>query len=61
MGGENTEDSKWQGVEVPKHEVTITKGYYLGKYEVTQAQFQTIMGSNPSSASKDPNARAIAR
>ena len=58
MGGENTKDSKWQGVEVPKHEVTITKGYYLGKYEVTQAQFQKIMGSNPSKASKDPNAPA---
>jgi formylglycine-generating enzyme required for sulfatase activity len=58
MGGENTEDSKWQGVEVPKHEVTITKGYYLGKYEVTQAQFQKIMGSNPSKASEDPNAPA---
>jgi formylglycine-generating enzyme required for sulfatase activity len=58
MGGENTKDGKWQGVEVPKHEVTITKGYYLGKYEVTQAQFQKIMGSNPSKASKDPNAPA---
>ena len=58
MGGENTKDSKWQGVEVPKHEVTITKGYYLGKYEVTQAQFQKLMGSNPSTASKDPNAPA---
>ena len=58
MGGENTKDSKWQGVEVPKHEVTITKGYYMGKYEVTQAQFKKIMGSNPSKASKDLNAPA---
>jgi formylglycine-generating enzyme required for sulfatase activity len=56
MGGSNTQDSKWHGVEVPKHEVTITKGYYLGKYEVTQAQFEALMGSNPSQASKDPNA-----
>lgn len=58
MGGSNTKDSKWQGVEVPKHEVTITKGFYLGKYEVTQAQYQTIMGSNPSKAVKDPNCPA---
>ena len=58
MGGSNTKDSKWHGVEVPKHEVTLTKGYYMGKYEVTQAQFQKIMGSNPSKASKDPNCPA---
>lgn len=48
MGGENTKDSKWNGIELPKHEVTITKGFYMGKYEVTQEQFQHVMGSNPS-------------
>lgn len=58
MGGENTKQSKWACVEVPKHEVKITKGYYLGKYEVTQAQFQKIMGRNPSKAAKDPNCPA---
>lgn len=58
MGGENTKDSKWQAAEVPKHEVKITKGFYLGKYEVTQAQFQALMGSNPSQAVKDPNCPA---
>jgi formylglycine-generating enzyme required for sulfatase activity len=55
MGGENAKDGKWECVEVPKHEVTLTKGFYLGKYEVTQAQYQLVMGSNPSKASKDPN------
>ncbi|MGI6457227.1 MAG: formylglycine-generating enzyme family protein [bacterium] len=29
------------------HSVTITRDYYLGKYEVTQAQWQAVMGSNP--------------
>ncbi len=58
MGGSNAKHSKWHGVEVPKHEVTLTKGFYMGKYEVTQAQFQKIMGSNPSKASKDPNCPA---
>ena len=48
MGGENTVESKWWGVDVPKHQVTITRGFYLGKYEVTQAQYKTIMGGNPS-------------
>ena len=31
-----------------QHEVTLTKGYWLGKYEVTQEQYKTIMGNNPS-------------
>jgi len=30
------------------HQVTLTHGYYIGKYEVTQAQWQAVMGSNPS-------------
>ena len=31
-----------------QHEVTLTKPFYMGKYEVTQEQWQIIMGSNPS-------------
>ena len=34
--------------EKPVHMVTITKPFYLGKYEVTQEQWQQIMDSNPS-------------
>ena len=30
------------------HTATISKGFYLGKYEVTQAQWEKVMGSNPS-------------
>ena len=30
------------------HEVTITKSYYMGKHEVTQEQWQAVMGNNPS-------------
>jgi formylglycine-generating enzyme required for sulfatase activity len=55
MGGERTTDDRFFGVEVPKHEVTLTKGFYLGKYEVTQAQFEAIMGYNPSGSSKGPD------
>jgi formylglycine-generating enzyme required for sulfatase activity len=58
MGGDNSSDSKWTAINTPKHEVTISKGFYMGKYEVTQAQFQHIMGSNPSRGSKDPNSPA---
>ena len=31
------------------HEVTLTRSYYIGKHEVTQAQWVALMGSNPSS------------
>ena len=55
MGGESTKDGRFECVEVPKHEVVITKGFYLGKYEVTQAQYETLMGSNPSRSTKNPD------
>ena len=41
--------------EKPLHQVVISKPFYLGKYEVTQAQWQEIMGANPSHFKGDPN------
>jgi formylglycine-generating enzyme required for sulfatase activity len=35
--------------ELPVHQVTLTNAFYLGRYEVTQAQWVAKMGSNPSS------------
>lgn len=43
MGSEDGESQ-----EAPVHIVTITRDFYLGRYEVTQAQWQSVMGSNPS-------------
>ena len=34
--------------EKPTHQVTLTNDYYIGKYEVTQALWQAVMGKNPS-------------
>jgi formylglycine-generating enzyme required for sulfatase activity/serine/threonine protein kinase len=34
--------------EHPQHEVRISRPFYLGVYEVTQAQYEAIMGQNPS-------------
>ncbi|MBQ4329446.1 MAG: formylglycine-generating enzyme family protein, partial [Lentisphaeria bacterium] len=31
-----------------QHRVTLTRDYWLGKFEVTQAQWQAVMGNNPS-------------
>jgi len=55
MGHESTEDGRFTCVEVPKHEVEITRGFYMGKYPVTQAQFEAVMGWNPSNSSKGPD------
>ena len=34
--------------EKPAHKVALTKPFYLGKYEVTQEQWEKVMGTNPS-------------
>jgi len=34
--------------ERPPHVVTLSRGFWMGKYPVTQGQWQALMGSNPS-------------
>jgi formylglycine-generating enzyme required for sulfatase activity len=45
--GASLEDPETLADELPQHEVTLSN-YYIGKYEVTQRLWRTIMGSNPS-------------
>jgi len=40
--------AEWFTREHPRHRVRITQPFYMGKYEVTQAQYERIMGKNPS-------------
>jgi len=37
-----------QGWAEPVHPVTLTNAFYMGRYEVTQAQWQALIGWNPS-------------
>jgi formylglycine-generating enzyme required for sulfatase activity len=40
-------ETDWCKCEMPQHRVNLQE-FYLGKYPVTQEQYQAIMGSNPS-------------
>jgi len=37
-----------RGDDENPHQVTLTRDYFIGKYEVTQAQWKAVMGINPS-------------
>jgi eukaryotic-like serine/threonine-protein kinase len=39
--------------EGPTHKATLTKPFYLGVHEVTQKQYETVMGANPSWFTKE--------
>ena len=46
MGSPTTEEGRLNS-EI-QHVVTLTNGFYLGKYEVTQFQYNAVMNENPS-------------
>ena len=54
MMGSPTSETGRNSDETP-HQVTLTNGFYLGKYEVTQAQYQTVMNGNPEGLKADPS------
>lgn len=47
MGSPADEPNRWPS-EGPQHEVKIDRPFYMGVYEVTQAQYKAVMGVNPS-------------
>ena len=56
MMGSPDSDKDAKPDEKPQHRVRITKPFYLGKYLVTQEQWEAVTGSNPSNfkGPKDP-------
>jgi formylglycine-generating enzyme required for sulfatase activity len=53
MGSPTSESGR--GGDEAQHQVTLTNGFYLGKYEVTQAQYQTVMNGNSAGLNADPS------
>ncbi len=47
--------AEWFQDEQPQHRVKITKPFYMGVYLVTQAQYEAVMGVNPSHFEGDLN------
>jgi|GEM_PF-6946656 len=47
MGSPETEQGR-RDSEGPRHRVQITNPFYLGSYEVTQAEYEHVMDRNPS-------------
>jgi formylglycine-generating enzyme required for sulfatase activity len=54
MGSPATELGRFSG-EGPQTVVTITKGFFMGRQEVTQGEYRAVMGNNPSRFTGDPN------
>ena len=46
MGSPEDEPDRYND-EGPQHEVTISRGFYLGKFEITQGQWTAVMGEQP--------------
>jgi len=46
--GAPADDSKAEADEQPQHRVVLTQSYWLGRFEVTQQQYEAVMGENPS-------------
>ena len=53
MGSPNEESGR--NPDETQHKVTLTKGFYMGVYTVTQEQWKEVMGNNPSNFKGEKN------
>ena len=59
MGSPTSEEDRYEN-EGPTHQVTISSGFWLGQYELTQGQWTKVMGTQPwnGASQVDPNKTA---
>ena len=55
MGGDRPQKEGDILADTPKHEITLTRGFYLGKYEMTQAQYAAVIGKEQGNSAKGPD------
>jgi len=48
LAADSTLKAEYLEVEQPQHRVRLTKPFLLGTHEVTQAEYERVMGTNPS-------------
>ncbi len=53
--GSPTDEQGRGNDESPQTQVTFTHGFYIGRYEVTQGEYLSVIGNNPSSFTGDTN------
>lgn len=53
MGSPST-DPDHESAESPQTEVALPRGFWMAKHETTQAEYQSLMGNNPSYFTGDP-------
>ena len=53
MGSPASESGRWS--DETQHQVTMTNGFYLGKYELTQAQYEAVMTGNTEGLNAKPS------
>ncbi len=58
MGSPESEKDRRDREGEKLHHVKLTKGFYLGAYEVTQSQFKKVLGRNPAWFSKDGDGKS---
>lgn len=46
MGAAVNEEGSWTG-EIPQHQVTLSHGFWIGKYEITKRQWAAVMNTSP--------------
>ena len=47
MGSHDTEEGRY-AVEGPVHQVRFPRDFYIARTEVTQSQYESVVGNNPS-------------